>query len=332
MASDNENSRLAQLRKMTVVVADSGDFESIVKYRPQDATTNPSLLLQAVGMPQYQHIVKEAVEYGRTHGKTDAERVELATDKLFVLFGKRILEIIPGRVSTEVDARLSFDVEASIAKAQRLISMYAEEGVPRERVLIKLASTWESVRAAKELEAAGIHCNMTLLFSFWQAVACAEANVTLISPFVGRIYDWYVAKAAAGQLPKVDYTPLTDPGVQSVTKIFGYYKKYGYRTEVMGASFRNTDQIVGLAGCDLLTIAPSLLEKLANVNEPLERALDASNVDSLPNVPARGEPLNEARFRFLMNEDEMSTDKLSDGIRRFAVDQRKLEDIVRKLI
>jgi transaldolase len=287
-------------------------------------------------MPQYASLVSTAVEYGRAHGANEAERVEIATDKLFVLFGKRILEVVPGRVSTEVDARLSFDGAGSIAKAERLIRMYGEEGIAKERVLIKLASTWEGICAAKRLESAGIHCNMTLLFSFWQAVACAESRVTLISPFVGRIYDWYVAKAPSGQPPK--YTRETDPGVVSVRRIYNYYKRYDYHTEVMGASFRNTDQILGLAGCDLLTISPALLEKLAAMNEPLERALrpdahlaDMANAHA-QDVPERGEPLTEARFRFLFNEDEMATDKLSEGIRKFAADQRKLEDVIRKLI
>jgi len=312
---------LDKLKQLTIVVADTGDFEAMKKYKPTDATTNPSLILAAVNMPQYQHLLDKAIQYGLKNGKTLQERVEAASDKLFVLFGCEILKIVPGRVSTEVDARLSFDKEKSIAKALKLIQLYKEEGVAKERILIKLASTWEGIEAAKVLERDHqIHCNMTLLFSFGQAVACAEAGVTLISPFVGRILDWYVANTN-----QKSYEPFQDPGVVSVTKIYNYYKKFGYKTVVMGASFRNKGEITALAGCDLLTISPALLEQLDASQEDLPRVLDenAAKQQKLERIEN-----TEAAFRWELNEDQMATDKLSDGIRKFAADALKLEKIL----
>ncbi|XP_039294971.1 probable transaldolase isoform X2 [Nilaparvata lugens] len=264
------SSTLAQLKSMTTVVADSGDCVAMKKYKPTDATTNPSLILMAASMPQYKHLIEKAVEFGVKNGKSTQEKVDAAMDKLVILFGTEILNIIPGRVSTEVDARLSFDQKASIEKAKKYIKMYEEQGIGKERILIKLASTWEGIQAARILESEyGIHCNLTLLFSFYQAVACAEAGVTLISPFVGRILDWYVANTS-----QKSFEPFDDPGVQSVTKIYNYYKKFGYKTVVMGASFRNTGEIRALAGCDLLTISPKLLEELENSNEAIHEALN----------------------------------------------------------
>jgi len=312
---------LDKLKQLTIVVADTGDFEAMKKYKPTDATTNPSLILAAVNMPQYQHLLDKAIQYGLKNGKTLQGRVEAASDKLFVLFGCEILKIVPGRVSTEVDARLSFDKEKSIAKALKLIQLYKEEGVAKERILIKLASTWEGIEAAKVLERDHqIHCNMTLLFSFGQAVACAEAGVTLISPFVGRILDWYVANTN-----QKSYEPFQDPGVVSVTKIYNYYKKFGYKTVVMGASFRNKGEITALAGCDLLTISPALLEQLDASQEDLPRVLDenAAKQQKLERIEN-----TEAAFRWELNEDQMATDKLSDGIRKFAADALKLEKIL----
>jgi len=317
----SKGTSLDKLKQLTVVVADTGDFEAMKKYKPTDATTNPSLILAAVNMPQYQHLLDKAIQYGIKTGKTLQERVEAASDKLFVLFGCEILKIVPGRVSTEVDARLSFDKEKSIAKALKLIQLYKDEGVPKERILIKLASTWEGIEAAKVLERDHqIHCNMTLLFSFGQAVACAEAGVTLISPFVGRILDWYVANTN-----QKSYEPFQDPGVVSVTKIYNYYKKFGYKTVVMGASFRNKGEITALAGCDLLTISPALLEQLDASQDDLPRVLDenAAKKQKLEKIEN-----TEAAFRWELNEDQMATDKLSDGIRKFAADGIKLEKIL----
>jgi len=308
-------SQLESLRRHSVVVADTGDIDAAARWKPRDATTNPSLLLAAAGDPRYRHLIEDAVARGK--GDTEA-----TMDQLFVSFGREILGHIPGRVSTEVNARLSFDSEGSIAKARRLIGLYEAAGVPRARVLIKVASTWEGVRAAERLEREGIHCNLTLLFSFAQAVACADAGVTLISPFVGRIYDWH--KAAR----KVDDIPLAeDPGVASVTRIYRYYKKFGYATQVMGASFRKTGQILGLAGCDLLTIAPDLLEKLASTPGEIERRLS-------PDMGGDGErvTLDEKAFRWMHNEDQMAVEKLSEGIRRFDADARKLEQLVASLV
>ena len=314
---------LEQLKDMTVVVADTGDIKSMEKFRPRDATTNPSLITAAASMPEYSAIVDEALAWAKKDAGAGASTdaiVKKAIDRLSVEFGLRILKIVPGRVSTEVDARLSYDVEGSIAKARYLISQYEAAGVGRDRILIKLASTWEGIRAAEKLEKEGIHCNLTLLFGIHQAVACAEAKVTLISPFVGRILDWY--KKSTG---KDSYAPAEDPGVVSVTKIFNYYKKFGHRTEVMGASFRNVGQIIALAGCDLLTIAPELLAQLAQSDAPVARALDAEAARSM-DLPAV--QYDEAGFRYALNEDAMATEKLAEGIRAFAVDTVKLEQII----
>lgn len=312
---------LEQLKKMTVVVADTGDFETMIKYKPTDATTNPSLLLAAATLPQYQHLVQKAVDYGKKQPGDSRAKLDATMDKLFVLFGVEILKIVPGRVSTEVDARLSFDKESSVTKALKLIELYAEEGIAKERVLIKLASTWEGIQAAKELEEKyDIHCNLTLLFSFCQAVACAEAGVTLISPFVGRILDWYVSNTSTKS-----YAPQDDPGVQSVAKIYNYYKKFDYKTVVMGASFRNTGEVIALAGCDLLTISPKLLEELDANTGNLVKTLDAANAKS---CNMERITLDEKKFRWMLNEDQMATDKLSDGIRKFAVDAVKLENFI----
>lgn len=314
-------STLEQLKKLTTVVADTGDFESISKYKPTDATTNPSLLLAASKMPQYKHLMEKAVQYGKANGSTLEEQVTEAMDKIFVLFGIEILKLVPGRVSTEVDARLSFDVEGSIEKAKKFIKLYEEAGISKERILIKLSTTWEGVEAARKLEEEGIHCNMTLLFSFAQAVACAEADVTLISPFVGRILDWYVKNTDSKE-----FQPADDPGVKSVTAIYNYYKKFGYKTVVMGASFRNTGQITELAGCDLLTISPSLLEKLSNSSEKISQKLSKEEAEKLDIDKVS---LDEKKFRWLLNEDAMATEKLAEGIRKFAVDAVKLEDMIK---
>jgi len=321
---NNENisgkSQLEQLKAMTTVVADTGDFESMREYQPRDATTNPSLILAASQKPEYRHLVDQAIGELRGGGPTVDAVVEAVLDRILILFGKQILEIVPGRVSTETDARLSFDVEGTVAKARTLIGLYEKEGIGRDRVLIKIASTWEGIRAAEILEKEGIHCNLTLLFSLVQAVACAEAKVRLISPFVGRIYDWF--KASTGK----EYSGAEDPGVQSVGTIYEYYKKFGHRTEVMGASFRNKGQITELAGCDLLTISPNLLEELAGSTDPLERKLD-------PAVAAQSEigklDLDEKAFRYLLNDDAMATEKTAEGIRKFAADMIKLEKLVR---
>jgi len=314
---------LDQLKNHTVVVADTGDFDSIKKFAPQDATTNPSLLLQAANMPQYAYLVDKAIEYAKANAKTEKEQLALAFDKLFVLFGKEILKIVPGRVSTEVDARLSFDVEAQIAKAKQLIALYEQEGVNKDRILIKLSSTWEGIQAAKVLERdLGVHVNMTLLFNFEQAIACAEAGATLISPFVGRIFDWYVTNTG-----KKEYGMKDDPGVVNVTKIYNYYKHHGHKTVVMGASFRNTNQIKGLCGCDLLTISPSLLKQLDEDFTEIEVQLKADEAKKM-NVPKV--TVDEKTFRWNMNEDAMATDKLSDGIRKFAQDAAKLEAVLKQ--
>jgi transaldolase len=310
------STHLESLKKHSLVVADTGDIDAVARWKPQDATTNPSLLLASAEDPRYQSLVDKAIREARGD-------IGAAMDALFVQFGLRILKHVAGRVSTEVDARLSFDTERSIDKARRLIALYEKEGVSRERVLIKLASTWEGIRAAQKLEREAIHCNMTLLFSFAQAVACAEAGVTLISPFVGRIYDWHK------QARKVDDIPLEDdPGVASVTRIYNYYKKHGYATQVMGASFRKTGQIVALAGCDLLTIAPDLLEKLSRAEGEIPRRLspEAARAQSIPKVE-----IDERSFRWMHNEDAMATDKLADGIRRFDADARKLEKLITSL-
>jgi transaldolase len=306
-------SQLEELSQHSLVVADTGDIEQVARWKPQDATTNPSLLLTAAEDPRYQHLVQRSVR----EAGGDAS---MAMDWMFVLFGTEILKYVRGRVSTEVDARLSFDTEKSLRKARSFISLYDKVGVSRERILIKLAATWEGIRAAEQLEKEGIHCNMTLLFSFAQAAACADAGVTLISPFVGRIYDWH--KAAR----KVDDIPLEDdPGVLSVQRIYSYYKKHGYPTQVMGASFRKTGQILALAGCDLLTIAPDLLQKLSAAQGPVERKLSPEKAKNSDIAKVK---LDEAAFRWRHNEDAMATDKLADGIRRFDADARKLEKLI----
>lgn len=309
--------QLEQLKKMTTVVVDTGDINSIKQYLPTDATTNPSLILAAVDNDHYRPLVENAKMYGKSHSRNSSEERTLTMDKLFVNFGKEILKIIPGRVSTEVDARLSFDVEGSIKKAKSLIELYESEGISKDRILIKLASTWEGAVAAKELENEGIHCNMTLLFSLPQAIACAEAKATLVSPFVGRILDWYVKEKNVKGYPAAE-----DPGVVSVKEIYCYFKKFGYSTEVMGASFRNSGEILELAGCDLLTISPKFLQELYSSQEPVIRKLDPTTAKSNPIEKIE---LDEKTFRLLLNENAMATEKLSEGIRKFGEDATKLE-------
>ncbi|KAG6864712.1 sedoheptulose-7-phosphate:D-glyceraldehyde-3- phosphate transaldolase [Blastosporella zonata] len=309
----------------TIVVSDSGDFASIDAYKPQDATTNPSLILAAAGKQAYAKLIDVAVEYAKKQGGSLEAQVEAATDRLLVEFGKEILAIIPGRVSTEVDARLSFDKEATKAKAKQLIALYESVGVKKERILIKIASTWEGIQAARELERDhGIHCNLTLLFGFGQAVACAEAGVTLISPFVGRILDWF--KKSTGQTYEGD----NDPGVISVKKIFNYYKQHGYNTIVMGASFRNTGEIKALAGVDFLTIAPSLLEELKGSSEPVPKKLDATLAAQADPIPKVSFVDNEPEFRWTLLQDQMAFDKLHEGIKKFAEDGETLKELLRK--
>jgi len=312
---------LDSLKQYTVIVADSGDIDAIAQHKPQDATTNPSLIYHAAQKKEYEPLVDDASEYAAKIGGSDEQRTAAFMDRLFVNFGREILKHIPGRVSTEVDAALSFDTEGSIAKARRLIELYEASGVSRERVLIKVATTWEGIRAAERLEKDGIHCNMTLLFSFAQAVACAEAGVTLISPFVGRIYDWYKQARKVSDIPASE-----DPGVESVTKIYNYYKKFGYKTQVMGASFRKIEQILHLAGCDLLTISPDLLEQLRLTEGEVVRWLDPAKA-----AASAGEKLHldQKTFRWMHNQDQMAVEKLSDGIRKFYTDERKLEQSVR---
>jgi transaldolase len=309
------------LKRYTTVVADTGDIEAIAEYQPQDATTNPSLLFQAAQKPQYEHLVNDALHYAMHFPGDRASRTEAFMDQLLVNFGCEILKIIPGRVSTEVSASLSFDVVGTLAKARKLIGMYAKAGVGRERVLIKIASTWEGIRAAEQLEREGIHCNLTLLFSFAQAVACAEAGVTLVSPFVGRIYDWY-RKERGGDIPADE-----DPGVASVTRIYQYFKKFGYKTQIMGASFRKVDQIVRLAGCDLLTIGPDLLEQMEQTQGEVTRRLSVESAKAFPMMQIQ---LDEKAFRWMHNEDAMAVEKLSEGIRKFHADTLKLEKYVRE--
>jgi transaldolase len=305
--------QLEQLKKFTTVVADTGDFQSIQAYTPRDATTNPSLILKAVQKEEYKPLLEKAVR-----DNMDASTAEVI-DHLLIAFGKQILRVIPGRVSTEIDASLSFNTAASVAKGRELIKLYEKAGIERERVLIKMASTWEGIKAAEILEKEGIHCNMTLLFSLAQAIACAEVNAQLISPFVGRIYDWY--KKSTG----IDYVGGEDPGVQSVKRIYNYYRKFGYKTEVMGASFRNTGQILELAGCDLLTISPDLLQQLADSNATVERKLSAETGAGA----AIGKiSLDEPTFRFMLNEDAMATEKTAEGIRAFCADTGKLKQII----
>jgi len=316
-------SQLDQLKQFTTVVADTGDFESIKKYEPQDATTNPTLIFKAVQLDEYKPLLAQALAENKGSSLSGDALAKKVIDDLLILFGGKILEIVPGRVSTEVDARLSFDTEATIEKARYLIGLYEKKGISRERILIKIASTWEGIKAAEIVQKEGINCNLTLLFSLPQAVACAEARVRLISPFVGRIYDYY--KTTTGK----EYVGAEDPGVQSVNKIYNYYKKFGYNTQVMGASFRNPGEITELAGCDLLTISPDLLEKLQQSDAPLTRKLDPaiaakSDIEKIENT--------EKNFRWLLNEDAMATDKLADGIRKFAADIVKLEEIILKSI
>ncbi len=319
VAEATSTSQLAQLKKFTTVVADTGDFEAMKAYEPQDATTNPSLILKASQQEQYLGLVDQAVAEHKNSSLSGDALVQGIIDRILILFGCEILKIVPGRVSTETDARLSFDIEGTLDKARTLIGLYEKEGISRDRVLIKIASTWEGIKAAEVLEKEGIHCNLTLMFSLVQAVACAEAKTQLISPFVGRIYDWY--KASTGK----EYTGADDPGVQSVVEIFTYYKKYGYPTEVMGASFRNKSQILELAGCDLLTISPDLLEELASSEEPVEQKLSAD--DAAKSDIERLE-LDEKTFRYLLNDNAMATEKTAEGIRKFAADMVKLEEIV----
>src|SRR5271169_5747427 len=308
---------LESLKKYTTVVADTGDFEAIAEHKPQDATTNPSLLLKAAQLTQYRDLVDDALNFAVGAGQNQAARSVAFMDKLFIDFGCEILKIVPGRVSTEVDAALSFDTEGTLAKARKLIGMYKEAGIERDRVLIKIASTWEGIRAAEQLEREGIHCNLTLLFSFAQAVACAEAGVTLISPFVGRIYDWYRKERGVKDIPADE-----DPGVESVRRIFDYFKKFDFKTQVMGASFRKVDQIVRLAGCDLLTISPDLLEQLEKTEGGVPRRLSP---DTAKASDAQKIHLDEKTFRWMHNEDAMATEKLAEGIRKFYADARKLE-------
>lgn len=321
------SSSLEQLKAAgTVVVADTGDFESIAKFTPQDATTNPSLILAATKQEKYNKLIDVAINYAKKNASTAEDQASLALDRLLVEFGKEILSIVPGRVSTEVDARLSFDKDATIKKAIEIIKMYEDLGISKDRVLIKIASTYEGIQAAKELESKhGIHCNLTLLFSFVQAVACAEANVTLISPFVGRILDWYKAKTGE------TYTSETDPGVLSVRKIYNYYKKYNYKTIVMGASFRNIGEISALAGCDYLTISPGLLETLQNSTDSLPQILNAESAKSL-DIEKVSYIDDEPKFRFLFNEDAMATEKLAEGIRKFSADCIALYDELLKKV
>jgi transaldolase len=315
---------LESLKRLSIIVADTGDIDSIARVKPQDATTNPSLLLQAAQNPAYRPLVDDALAFGMKARGDRAAKAEALMEKLSVNFGREILKHVKGRVSTEVDAGLSFDLEATLAKARRLIELYQQAGMPRERVLIKVASTWEGIKAAEKLEREGIHCNLTLLFSFAQAVACADAGVTLISPFVGRIYDWYRKERKVE-----DIAPGDDPGVQSVTRIYHYYKKFGYKTQVMGASFRKVEQIVWLAGCDLLTIAPDLLDKMAKTEGEVVRRLtvEAAKASSVDKIA-----LDEKTFRWMHNDDAMATEKLAEGIRRFHADARKLEDYVLALV
>lgn len=311
---------LEQLKQYTQVVADSGDFESYVQFKPIDGTTNPSLIYAASQKPEYAHLVEAAVEYGRKKGSTFESKLSESMDMLAVNFGLEILKIVPRRVSTEVDARLSFDIQGSLDKAHKIIGLYESNGITREKILIKLASTWEGIKAAEELEKEGIHNNLTLLFSKAQAIACAEAKVQLISPFVGRIYDWYKKDRGVNSIPSFE-----DPGVLSVNYIYNYYKKFGYKTEVMGASFRNIGEIIELAGCDLLTISPNLLAELENNQGELLRKLDP---EKSKNMDIQQIHLDEKAFRWMHNEEAMAVEKLSEGIRKFAEDLVKLEKFI----
>jgi transaldolase len=313
--------QLEQLKQITTVVADTGDIEAIARFTPVDATTNPSLLLKAAALPQYKDLLVTAKNWAESKGGDEQVQLDNMTDRLAVEIGREILNIVPGRISTEVDARLSFDTEATLGRARKLIGLYAEAGIGKERILIKIASTWEGIQAARQLEKEGINCNLTLLFSFAQAAACADAGVFLISPFVGRILDWFKANEEG------DFTGANDPGVQSVTGIYNYYKANGYNTIVMGASFRNISEIQELAGCDRLTIAPALMQELEDTDAPLETKLSADNATS-----SQGKlSLNETEFRWMMNEDPMATEKLAQGIRSFAADQVKLEKLLAEI-
>ena len=310
--------QLDSLRELTVVVADTGDIDAIRQYKPEDATTNPSLILSAAALPQYAPLIDEAIAYGKQQSQDKAQQLVDAEDKLAVNIGLEILKLVPGRVSTEVDARLSYDTDATVAKARKLIALYEAAGINKNRILIKIASTWQGIRAAEILEKEGINCNLTLLFSEAQARACAEAGVYLISPFVGRILDWYKAST-----DKKEYAPAEDPGVISVTKIYNYYKQYGYKTVVMGASFRNVGEIIELAGCDRLTIAPPLLKTLHETPNAVVRKLGFQG-----EVQAKPQPLTEAEFYWQHNSNAMAVEKLAEGIRKFAVDQGKLEEML----
>lgn len=311
-------SSLDQIKAHTVVVADTGDINSIAQHKPRDATTNPSLLYKAAQMSEYEPLVEEAIAYAQGKSLSGDQLINAVIDKLGVTFGCRILEIIPGRVSTEVDAGLSFDTAATIAKGKEIIALYKEAGIESDRILIKIASTWEGIEAARQLEQEGIHCNLTLLFGFGQAIACAEAHVTLISPFVGRIYDWYKADQGVDSIPIED-----DPGVASVTKIYNYYKQFGYKTEVMGASFRTKEQVMALCGCDLLTISPNLLSELSAIETEVPQSLDAAADLDFEKVT-----MNERQFRWMLNEDAMATEKLAEGIRGFNADLNKLRTLI----
>lgn len=314
--------QLDQLKTFTTVVADTGDFKQLAQFTPRDATTNPSLILKAVQKPEYAPLLADAVASHK------AEPLDVIVDQVLVRFGLEILKVIPGRVSTEVDARLSFDTAATIDRARRIMALYEAAGVGRDRVLIKIAATWEGIQAARVLEQEGIHCNLTLLFAFAQAQACGDANVQLISPFVGRIYDWY-KKSAGAQWDETAKSGVNDPGVQSVTRIYQYYKQHGIRTEVMGASFRNVGQILALAGCDLLTISPDLLAQLQGVDAQAQPVVRYLSADGQP--VAAPTPLTESAFRFALNDDAMATEKLAEGIRQFAVDAVKLDAMIEAL-
>lgn len=314
--------KLTSLRQLTTVVADTGDIAAMKLYKPQDATTNPSLILNAAQIPEYRSLIEDAVKWAREQSSKREQQLVDATDKLAVNIGLEILKLIPGRISTEVDARLSYDTEASVAKAKHLIKLYNDAGISNDRILIKLASTWQGIRAAEQLEKEGINCNLTLLFSFAQARACAEAGVFLISPFVGRILDWYKSNT-----DKKEYAPQEDPGVISVTEIYEYYKAHGYETVVMGASFRNSGEILELAGCDRLTIAPALLKELSESTGDVPRKLAYSG-----EIKARPAKMTEAEFYWQHNQDPMAVDKLADGIRKFAIDQGKLEKMIEDLL
>ncbi len=313
-------SQLDQLKSLTTIVADTGDFETMRQYSPQDATTNPSLILKASQQAEYRHLVDQAITELKSGPLSGDALVDAIIDRILILFGKEILDIVPGRVSTETDARLSFDTEGTVEKARTLIGLYEKDGISRDRILIKIASTWEGIRAAEVLQKEGIHCNLTLLFSLTQAVACADAKVQLISPFVGRIYDWFKAKTGE------EYSGADDPGVQSVVSIYNYYKKFDHPTEVMGASFRNKGQIIALAGCDLLTISPGLLEELQNSTDPVPAVLTDENASA---SDAERIDLDEKAFRYQFNDDAMATEKTAEGIRKFAVDMIALEELIK---